>query len=493
MTDRRTRMPQPRLPGTVAEVLGSPEGPEIAAFFDLDGTIVAGFTVTVATKDKIRRGDFGVGEVFRILSTAYNFQMGRSSFQEFAEAGLSTLAGRPLTDLDEESERLFRRKIADLVYPETRALIRAHLERGHRVVLCSSATSIQVEPVARWLAIEEVVCNRFVLDDEGRVTGKLVSPVIWGEGKATAAQRYAATHDIDLARCYFYADGDEDVALMHMVGNPRPTNPGPELTRVAEKRGWPITRHRSRSAGGASALVKTVASLGALGPIATAGLGIGLLKGDKRSGLNLLTSMWPKLFLETHGVRLHVIGQDNARAARPAVFLFNHRNNFDAMIAAAIVKDDFTFVAKAELKTHPLLGTFGRAMDGVFIERSDSAGSVASLREAQDLLLRKNLSVIVAPEGTRQDREELGPFKKGPFRMAMATGLPIVPIVIRNASDMAGRGGSAINAADVDVAVLPPIRVDGWTLADVDERIVAVRDRFLDVLHDWPTEGDPRV
>ena len=62
-----------RLPGTVAEVNGSPEGPEIAAFFDLDGTIVAGFTVTVHTKDKIRKGEFGVVEIAQILATAYQF------------------------------------------------------------------------------------------------------------------------------------------------------------------------------------------------------------------------------------------------------------------------------------------------------------------------------------------------------------------------------------------------------------------------------------
>ena len=96
MTSRHSRRSQPRVPGTVAEVMGSPEGPEIAAFFDLDGTIVAGFTVTVYTKTKIRRGDFGVSEIYRILATAYAFQMGRSTFQDFAEAGLSTLAGKSL-------------------------------------------------------------------------------------------------------------------------------------------------------------------------------------------------------------------------------------------------------------------------------------------------------------------------------------------------------------------------------------------------------------
>ena len=482
-----------RIPGSVAEVNGSPEGPEIAAFFDLDGTIVAGFTVTVHTKDKIRNGEFGVVEIAQILATAYQFQMGRTSFQEMAEAGLATLKGRPLAELEEQSEKLFLRKIADLIYPETRALIQAHLDRGHRVVLCSSATSIQVEPVARYLGIDEVVCNRFILDAEGKVTGKLVAPVIWGEGKATAAQRYAATHDIDLANCYFYADGDEDVALMHLVGNPRPTNPGPELTRVAEKRGWPVTRHRSRGAGGLGSLVRTLVGVSALGPLTAGALGVGLLTGDKRAGLNVLTSTWPRLMLEANGVRLNVIGEENALSARPAIFVFNHRNNFDPLIAGAVVKDNFTFVAKAELKTHPIIGTFGRVMDGVFIERSDAAASVASLREAEALLISRGLSLIIAPEGTRQDRVALGPFKKGPFRMAMATGLPIVPVVIRNASDLAGRGGSAINAATVDVAVLPAISTADWTPATMGERIEALRSTYLDILGDWPQEGDSRV
>ena len=101
--------------------------------------------------------------------------------------------------------------------------------------------------------------------------------------------------------------------------------------------------------------------------------------------------------------------------------------------------------------------------------------------------------MIIAPEGTRQDRVALGPFKKGPFRMAMATGLPIVPVVIRNASDLAGRGGSAINAATVDVAVLPAISTADWTPATMGERIEALRSTYLDILGDWPQEGDSRV
>jgi len=59
-----------------------------------------------------------------------------------------------------------------------------------------------------------VVCNRFVADEEGILTGDIQRPVIWGTTKATSVQRFAADHKISLAQSYFYADGDEDLALI---------------------------------------------------------------------------------------------------------------------------------------------------------------------------------------------------------------------------------------------------------------------------------------
>ena len=76
---------------------------------------------------------------------------------------------------------------------------------------------------------------------------------------------------------------------------------------------------------------------------------------------------------------------------------------------------------------------------------------------------------MIAPEGTRLDTTEVGPFKKGAFRMAMAPGIPIVPIVIRNAEIVAARDSSTINPGTVDVAVYPPIPVDGWNVDNLTE------------------------
>ena len=104
-------------------------------------------------------------------------------------------------------------------------------------------------------------------------------------------------------------------------------------------------------------------------------------------------------------------------------------------------------------------------------------------------LTRKGLSVIVAPEGTRSPTGELGPFKKGAFRLAMATGLPIVPIVVGNAEVLGDPDTTAIRPGRVAVAILNPIRVDDWTLDDLDKRIDGVRQLYLDTLDGWPGPG----
>jgi putative phosphoserine phosphatase / 1-acylglycerol-3-phosphate O-acyltransferase len=477
--------PQLRLPGSVAEIDASPEGPGIGAFFDLDGTLVAGFTAAAHTMDRLLRREVGAGDFLRMTQLAVEYKLGRREIEALIEGGAGTARGRLAEDVEEMGERIFQQSVADQIYPEMRDLVRAHQRRGHTVVLSSSALTMQAEPVAHYLGIDHVVCNRFVADEHGVLTGAIEQPVIWGNTKATSVQKFAAEHDIDLRSSYFYADGDEDLALMYLVGNPRPVNPGPALTRVAGRRGWPILRLHSRGSGGPFGRARNLAALGSLGPVAAGALGIGVLTRSRRAGVNFLTRYWPETVLALNGVRLNVIGAENLTAQRPAVFLFNHRNNFDVFMVAALVKDNWTGVAKKELAGNPLAGTLGRLLDAAFIDRADTAAAVAALKPVEEAA-RKGLSILVAPEGTRLDVAGVGPFKKGAFRIAMATGLPVVPIVIRNSDLVAGRNSTTLHPGTVDIAVLPPIDVSSWTHDDLPKRVEEVRARYLELLADWP-------
>jgi putative phosphoserine phosphatase / 1-acylglycerol-3-phosphate O-acyltransferase len=481
-----------RLPGSVAEVEASPPGPKVGAFFDLDGTLVAGFTGVIMTQDRFRRREIGIGEFLGVVQAALEHQLGRADFEQLIYRGASMMRGRSIDDIDELGERLFVQHVISRIYPEMRELVRAHQARGHTVVLSSSALTVQVEPVARFLGIDNVLSNRFEVDENGCLTGGVLKPIIWGPGKANIVQKFASDHDIDLRKSYFYADGDEDVALMYLVGNPRPTNPEGKLAAVAAKRGWPILRFSSRSGSNPLSQIRTIAGLASWAPVAVGAVGVGLLAGSKRRGVNFFTSNTGPLLLTATGVHLNVLGEENLTEKRPAVFIFNHRNQVDPIIATALVRDNFTSVGKKELEKNPLMAALGKIMDAAFIDRENTKAAVEELKKIEELA-RKGLSIVIAPEGTRLDTTEVGPFKKGAFRMAMAAGIPIVPIVIRNAEVIAARDSNTFNPGTVDVVVYPPIPVDDWTVENLSARIAEVRQLYLDTLKNWPRDKVPET
>jgi putative phosphoserine phosphatase/1-acylglycerol-3-phosphate O-acyltransferase len=490
MSDNNSR--DMRLPGSVAEVMASPAGPRIGAFFDLDGTLVAGFTAVILTQERFRSRDMGVGELISMIAAGLTHQLGGMEFEDLIEKASAALRGRSYSDLLQIGERLFAEKIEKRIYPEMRELVQAHLDRGHTVVLSSSALTIQVEPVARFLGISNTLTNRFEIDDDGALTGKVIRPILWGPGKANAVQEFATENKIDLARSYFYADGDEDVALMYLVGNPRPTNPGDKMREVARKRGWPILQFNSRGSGGLIGQVRNLLGASAIVPAAYGAVSWGLLTRNRRRGVNFFTSAFPQLLLAINGVNLNVLGEENLTKKRPAVFIFNHRNNFDPVIVGALVKDNWTGVGKKELANDPVMGTLGKLVDTVFIDREDPKAAVASMKEAEKLA-KNGLSVVIAPEGTRLDTRSVGAFKKGPFRLAMSAGVPIVPIVVRNAEAISARDSSTLHPGTVDIVVYPPMSLADWTLDDLTERIAEVRQLFVDTLENWPVGKVPEA
>jgi HAD superfamily hydrolase (TIGR01490 family) len=254
--------PAAQVSDSVAAIAASPSGPRVGAFFDLDGTLVAGFTATAHAGDRVRRGQASIGEVLGILEASVRYRFGRMQFERLLVRGAGYLRGELISDLDELGEQLFVEHITSRIYPHMLEIVRAHQERAHTVVLSSSALTIHAEPVARFLGITQVLCNHFELDERGALTGDIVKPILWGTRKADAVQQYCHANDIDLQRSYFYADGGEDVALMSLVGNPRPVNPRSGLAGMAAQRGWPVLRVAGPSHRNRGRSLRSAASLG---------------------------------------------------------------------------------------------------------------------------------------------------------------------------------------------------------------------------------------
>ncbi|TRW82461.1 HAD-IB family hydrolase [Mycolicibacterium sp. 018/SC-01/001] len=241
---------EPALPiDPLAAIEASPGGSHIGAFFDLDGTLVDGFTATAHAGDRIRRRQARIGEITGVIEAAMRYRFGRVDFAKLLERAAGYLHGESLAELDDVGERLFRERVRSRLFPAMRDVVLAHQSRGHTVVMCSSALTIHAEPVARFLEIDHVVCNHFEVDADGRLTGRIRRPVIWGARKADAVTRFCQPRGIELADSYFYADGNEDIALMSLVGQPRPVNPRRELAARAAIEGWPVLRVTTEGGG----------------------------------------------------------------------------------------------------------------------------------------------------------------------------------------------------------------------------------------------------
>jgi putative phosphoserine phosphatase / 1-acylglycerol-3-phosphate O-acyltransferase len=461
-----------RYPELTREIDEAPPGPQVAAFFDLDRTLIAGFSAWNFAVDGVRSGRIGAPAILELLAAAASFELGTVGFSGFMTGTARTMRGLSEETFAEIGERIFTRELAADIYPEARAIVEAHRRRGHTVAVVSSATRYQVDPIANELGIEHVLASRLEVKD-GLLTGEVLHPTCYGEGKAYYAHRLADSLGIDLDRSWFYTDSADDLALLDLVGNPRPTNPDKRLQQIAARRGWPARHFAGRGFPRLTEILRTGLALGSLIPSFLLGLPAALLTGDWQRAINLSAATWGELATVLAGVEVRVTGEEHLWSRRPAVFIFNHQSGLDMLLICRLLRRDFVGIAKKELKNNPIFGPAMSLAGTVFVDRFHHERAVEALAPAIEAL-RRGLSLAIAPEGTRSTTLHVGKFKKGAFFMAMAAGVPIVPIVLRNTLEALPKSWVVVRPATIDVVVLPPIETRDWTRDQLSARVSEV-------------------
>src|SRR6516164_3638768 len=243
----------------IADVEAGPEGPQVGAFFDFDGTLIDGYSLSAFARYHLRSMQIAPADLGQMLLTGIQGVTSEEDFERFTVLSMRAWAGRSEDELAELGERLFVQAISGSLYPEGWRLVQAHRRAGHTVVLASSATRFQVEPAARAMGVEHILVSPVEIVN-GIATGRPGGPLLWRAGKAAAVRAFAGEHDIDLAESYAYSNGDEDVPFLQTVGRPRAINPGRELEKAARHYGWPEARFRSRGRPGVCDLARTAAA-----------------------------------------------------------------------------------------------------------------------------------------------------------------------------------------------------------------------------------------
>jgi 1-acyl-sn-glycerol-3-phosphate acyltransferase len=163
----------------------------------------------------------------------------------------------------------------------------------------------------------------------------------------------------------------------------------------------------------------------------------------------------------------------------PAVVIINHSSTLDILTMMAVGLDKIRFVAKWELQYFPFFFIVGRLTGQVFIKRQKREQAINTLTSTYDRLKRQQLSVMVAPEGSRKHEGIIGPFKKGAFRMAIDLNYPILPIYFEGNNRLSFGGSIMARSGELTAHIHPPVDTSDWSLETINEHIHEVRALYL--------------
>jgi len=216
-------------------------GERVAAFFDLDKTIIAKSSTLAFSRPFFRGGLINRRAVLRSAYAQFVFMLAGADADQMERmrSHITTLcAGWDVDQVRSIVEETLHDIVDPLVYREATELIAEHRELGHDIVVVSASGEELVGPIGQLIGATHSVGSRAIVAG-GRYTGEM-DFYCAGENKAAAARRLADEHGYRLERCHAYSDSVADLPLLTAVGHPTVVNPDRALRREAAVRGWPM-------------------------------------------------------------------------------------------------------------------------------------------------------------------------------------------------------------------------------------------------------------
>ena len=162
----------------------------------------------------------------------------------------------------------------------------------------------------------------------------------------------------------------------------------------------------------------------------------------------------------------------------PAIYVANHTSTVDAFLSIWLCPVGGCGVMKKEILRIPFFGLLYLLSGHLYIDRRHREKAIAALAGVARFVRAKGLGIWIMPEGTRSKTGRLQPFKVGFVHMAIATGLPIVPVVLHDAHLVWKLGTFRFARTTVEIDVLEPIRTEGWTAETAQQHADEVHDRM---------------
>ena len=190
--------------------------------------------------------------------------------------------------------------------------------------------------------------------------------------------------------------------------------------------------------------------------------------------VHIVARTWARSIIMFSRFPVRVNGLSNIEPDKSYVYMANHQSNFDIPVLLGYLPVQFRWLAKAELFK---IWGFGRAMRGagyVKIDRFNQESAFESINEAAQKM-KNGVSVMIFPEGTRSIDGRIKSFKKGGFVMALDSGVPIVPVIIKGTWPIMAKSSLRINHGEVEMEIAKPIDTTGYSRETKEELMEKVR------------------
>jgi 1-acyl-sn-glycerol-3-phosphate acyltransferase len=194
----------------------------------------------------------------------------------------------------------------------------------------------------------------------------------------------------------------------------------------------------------------------------------GVLRVRKLAFYDWAGRTWSRWILWGCGSPIRVEGLDNIDPDSPQVLAGNHQSWFDVPAIASRLPKSFHFVAKKELESVPIFGRAWKSAGHISIDRTDRESAVRSLERAGRQLRSERSAVIIFPEGTRANTDDLQDFKKGAFMLALHAGVPVVPFAVAGTRRVMPKGSWRVRREPIIVRFGEPIPTEGLRPDDRD-------------------------
>lgn len=184
-----------------------------------------------------------------------------------------------------------------------------------------------------------------------------------------------------------------------------------------------------------------------------------------------------KYILKKSKTDVNISGIENI-PDRNCVFVLNHQAIFDGFLVLAYIEKNISLIAKKEIKKIPLISSWFKEINAIFIDRKNLKESVKAIYKGIEMI-NKGYSMVIFPEGTRSLGIQMNEFKKGSLRLSLKTKVPIVPITLNGTYRILEKGNK-VRGNKVEMIIHPPVFTENLSREEED----GLKDKIFNIINE---------